>query len=145
MKTVLTDVSVRALKAAARYQITVWDKKSPVGVRVTRTGVKAFVVMAGSGRRRTIGRVGIVSLAEARAEAKRILAEKTLGVIARKPSTVSFVTAMERFLAENYKGKKPRTQCEARRLLNTHFLPAFRHMLLGDVSDEDIGAKRETG
>ena len=128
MKTVLTDVSVRALKAPARYQTTVWDKKSPVGVRVTRTGVKAFVVMVGSGRRRTIGRVGIVTLAEARAEAKRILAEKTLGVIARKPSTVSFVTAMESFLAENYKGKKPRTQSEARRLLTAHFLPAFRHI-----------------
>ena len=32
-KTALTDVSVRALKRPARGQLTIWDAKSPVGVR----------------------------------------------------------------------------------------------------------------
>lgn len=66
MKTVLTDISVRALKAPARGQITIWDKNSPVGIRVTHKGTKTFIVMVGSGRRRTVGRVGIITLADAR-------------------------------------------------------------------------------
>lgn len=141
MKVALTDLSVRAMKAPARGQKTVWDKNSPVGVRASLGGSKSYVVMVGSGRRKVIGRVGILSLAEARAEAKRILAEKTLG-LTKKPSAVNFETAVALFLEDNYKDSRGRrTKSEAKRLLEKHFVPAFRKCPLSDITDSDIGGQ----
>lgn len=137
-KIALTDISVRALKAPAQGQTTVWDKNSPIGVRVSQGGSKTFIVMIGSGQRRTIGRVGIITLSDARGEAKRILAERTLG-IAKKVSTITFASALPQFLEENYKGRKPRTKQEAKRLLEKHLLPALRNTALAEVTDTDIG------
>lgn len=138
-KAVLTDISVRALKAPARGQSTVWDANSPVGVRVSAGGAKTFIVLVGSGKRRTIGKFGIITLAEARAEAKRILAEKTLGIAKPKASSVSFATACSLFLDENYKGKRPRSKSEAKRLLQRHFVPAFGKRPISELYDADVG------
>ncbi len=138
MRTLLTDVSVRALKAPARGQTTVWDKNSPVGVRVSSGGTKQYIVLTGSGKRRTIGKVGIITLAEARAEAKRILAQKTLGLI-KKPSAINFETAVALFIEDNYRDKSPRTKSEAKRLLESHFVPAFRKRPLSEITDTEIG------
>jgi integrase len=139
-RVVLTDISVRALKAPAHGQITVWDSSSPVGVRVSAGGTKTFIVLVGSGKRQTIGKFGIISLAEARAEAKRILAEKTLGIAKPKPSSVSFATACNYFLDENYKGKRPRTKAEAKRLLARHFTPVFGKRPISEITDTEVGA-----
>jgi len=57
-------------------------KKAPAGfgVRVTSAGTKSFVLNHGPRRQReTIGRVGVISLHDARAEAKLRLAQYTLG------------------------------------------------------------------
>jgi integrase len=137
-KIALTDLSVRAIKAPASGQTTVWDKSSPLGVRVSAGGAKTYIMLVGSGRRRAIGKVGIITLADARAEAKRILAEKTLG-LTKKPSTVTFGAAVALFVEENYKDKKPRTKHEAKRLLESHFVPAFRNLQLSEITDSDIG------
>jgi hypothetical protein len=138
-KVLLTDVSLRALNAPAHGQITVWDKISPLGVRVSSGGTKTFIVMVGSGRRQTIGKAGVLTLSEARSEAKRVLAEKTLGLTSRPAaSTVSFDTAVALFIEENYKGKKPRSKSEAKRLLETHFVRAFRKKSLSEITDRDI-------
>ena len=82
MKANLTDVSVRALKPPPKGQLTIWDKTSPLGVRVSQGGSKTFILMIGSGKRRTLGRFGILTLSRAREEARRILAEKTLRISA---------------------------------------------------------------
>ncbi|MBX3512067.1 MAG: site-specific integrase [Xanthobacteraceae bacterium] len=138
-KAVLTDISVRALKAPARGQITVWDSSSPVGVRISAGGTKTFIVLVGSGKRQTIGKFGIITLAEARAEAKRILAEKTLGIAKPKPSGISFEIACNQFLEENYKSKRPRTKAEAKRLLERHFTSAFGKRPISEITDTDVG------
>lgn len=141
MKFALTDLSVRAIKAPARGQKTVWDKNSPIGVRASVGGSKSYVVMVGSGQRKVIGRVGILSLAEARAEAKRILAEKTLG-LTKKPSAINFETAVPLFLEDNYKNARgKRTKSEAKRLLEKHFVPPFRKRPLSDITDSDISVE----
>lgn len=121
----LTDAGIRALTAPATGQKTVWDKGSPLGVRVSQGGSKTFVVMLGSGQRHTIGRVGVVKLTDAREEAKRIIAAKTLGLI-EKESTVTFGEALPLFLEDNYRSKRPRTKSEAKRCLEGHFLPSLR-------------------
>ena len=77
----LTDVSVRALPLPEEGQKTHWDDTlQNFGCRVSQGGTKSFVVQHGPDRRLvTIGRFPVVSLADARAEAKRVLAELTLG------------------------------------------------------------------
>jgi integrase len=137
-KITLTDVGIRGLAAPATGQKTVWDKGSPLGVRISQGGSKTFIVMLGPGTRHTIGRVGIVKLADAREEAKRIAAAKTLGMI-QKESTVTFGEALPLFLEDNYRPpKKPRTKSEAKRCLEGHFLPALRKKQLSAVTDGDI-------
>lgn len=139
MRALLTDVSLRALKVPSSGQYTVWDSSSPVGVRVSSGGAKTFIVLVGSGKRRMIGKFGIITLAEARAEAKRILAEKTLGIAKPKASSISFAAACSLFLNENYKGKRPRTKSEAKRLLERHFTPVFGKRPISELSDADVG------
>jgi integrase len=136
-KVSLTDAGIRGLVAPATGQKTVWDKGSPLGVRVSQGGSKTFVVMLGSGSRHTIGRVGIVKLTDAREEAKRLIAAKTLGMI-QKESIVTFGEALPLFLEDNYRPpKKPRTKSEATRCLEGHF-PALRKKQLSAVTDGDI-------
>jgi hypothetical protein len=139
MKVNLTDVGIRALTPPDAGQYTVWDKASPLGVRVSDGGAKTFIVMVGSGKRRTIGKVGIITLSDARVEAKRILAEKTLGIEKAAASTITFGEALPLFLEDNYKGRRPRSKSEAKRLLEKHFLPALRTTLLSDITDKDVG------
>jgi hypothetical protein len=77
----LTDMSVKALKAPEKGVIYYTDEAlAGFGVRVSEGGTKSFVLTHGPRRQReTIGRFGVVSLQDARAEAKRRLAEYTLG------------------------------------------------------------------
>jgi len=77
----LTDLTIRALTPPVAGQITHFDDGlKSFGVRVSKGGAKSFILLIGAERRRvTIGRYGVISLADARAEAKRILAERTLG------------------------------------------------------------------
>src|SRR5712671_2916888 len=94
----LTDATVRSLKPTAA-QTTYTDKSlAGFGCRVSPTGVKTFVLVHGAERRRiTIGRAGIITLADARTEAKRILAEKTLGK--ERPRSLHWDEAVIEYLA----------------------------------------------
>lgn len=68
----LTDISVRTLKPSDGY-VTYWDDTTPgFGIRVGKKA-KTWTIMRGRNRERvTIARYPDVSLAEARAEAKRL-------------------------------------------------------------------------
>jgi hypothetical protein len=71
---------------------------SNFGCRVSQGGTKSFVVQHGLDRRLvTIGRYPVISLADARAEAKRVLAEMTLGK--HRPRTVRWDEALAQYLA----------------------------------------------
>lgn len=141
MKTTLTDVTVNALKPPPKGQLTVWDKKSPLGVRVSQGGSKTFIFMVGSGQRRTIGRVGIIPLAKARDEAKRLIAERTLGIKAPEPvKGIRFDKAVTDFIDEHYRDKKPRTKYGVNRLLTTRY-PALMRKALPDITDRDISTE----
>jgi integrase len=134
----LTDVSVRALKPPPKGQLTIWDKASPLGARVSQGGSKTFILIVGSGKRRTIGRFGIISLSKAREEARRILAEKTLGIKAPEVKKgVLFDMAVTAFIAGHYRSAKPRTKHEAKRLLTTRF-PGLKRKFLSEISDADV-------
>lgn len=93
-QTLLTDISIRNLKRPDHGQVTYWDTAlKGFNVRVSQGGTKTYTLVHGQNRKRlTIGRVGIISLKDARARARAILSEDTLH--ANKPPAFSFEEAM---------------------------------------------------
>ena len=112
-----------------------WDALKGFGVRCSCGGAKSFIVLVGSGQRRAIGRYPIISLAEARAEAKRILAEKTLGK--EKFPSIPLEDAVALFLADAEQRNKPRTVRDYTRLLHRHLAKLSRRPL-GDISTREV-------
>ncbi|MDR3472901.1 MAG: integrase arm-type DNA-binding domain-containing protein [Devosia sp.] len=138
----LTDVSVRALRLPDKGQVTYWDTALPgFGVRVSQGGTKTFVLVAGANRKRaTLGRVGVVSLAEARAEAKHQLALRTLGHI--KEKTLPFGAVLDKYVAQHLAiNTRPSTAYETERLLRKHFAPPFKATLIADIKRKDIAER----
>jgi len=91
--------------------------------------------MRGPTRERvTIGHYGDLTLAEARAEAKRLLSTAP----EPKATIITFGNAKVLFLEDNYKHAKPRTKKEATRLLK-HFT-ALNSKSLPSITDADIQA-----
>jgi integrase len=132
----LTEIALKAARPPASGTTTLWDASLPrFGCRVSPKGTKSFIVLVASGIRRTIGRYPVISLAEARQEAKRILAEKTLGKVAL-PS-ISVANALAGFLDESQKRLKSRTAHDYRRLLLRH-LATLTKVALDDVTTRDI-------
>ena len=91
-------MTVKTASVPTSGRTTLWDDGSPLGVRITSNGAKTFIVMIGSGRRHTIGRYGGITLAEARAAAQRIRAEKTLGRIF--PEAITLSSARDLYLSQ---------------------------------------------
>ncbi len=118
----ITDIAIRALPPPSTgAKIHHDDSLSGFGVRVTSTGVKAFVLTFGVSRERiTIGRYPIISLQEARAEARRLLAEQTLGKT--RPRHVTLLETVETYYRTHAAQLRPGTQREIKRLF-TRFLP----------------------
>lgn len=135
----LTDTGICALLVKPKGQKTHWDDTlKGFGCRVSQGGAKSFVVQHGPERRLiTIGRYPVISLADAREEAKRILAELTLGK--HRPRTARWDEALKQYLDACNEKNRPNTVRGYRRLINRHF--PFKQRQLGDVTAEDIERK----
>src|SRR5580693_589337 len=105
----LTDIAVRNLKPPERGQVTLTDDSLPgFGLRVSQGGTKSFVLVHGKTRERvTIGQYPAISLADARSEAKRFLAKRTLGKA--RPKSIAWDEAKTLFLAACAQKNKSRT------------------------------------
>ena len=122
-----------AIRAAKPGQ-TVWDSSlKGFGLRVGKT-TRTFIVLIGSGRRQKIGQFPIISLATARAEAKRIIAEKQLGRV--KPTHVAFNDAKAAYLAVCEKKNRPSTIRDYRWRLDRHY--PFERKSVGDITPREI-------
>lgn len=110
----LTDISIRALEAPVKGAVIFYDDTlSGFGVRVSEGGTKSFILTHGPRREReTLGRFGVVTLHEARGEAKRRLAEYTLGK--ERPRTASWDDAVKEYLEEVAAKRKPHTRVSDR-------------------------------
>lgn len=117
----LTDISIRALKIPANGATIFHDDLIPgFGVRVSEGGTKSFVLTHGPRRQReTLGRVGVLSLQEARAQAKRRLAEYTLGK--SNPTSMRWNEAVEEYLKEVSTRCRPSTHLSYTYSLGKHF------------------------
>lgn len=116
----LTDATIRALPAPPKGQKIYLDAAlKGFGCRVSQGGTKTFLLLLGAQRQKiTIGRYPVISLAEARAEAKRLLAEFTLGK--RTPQSITFSQAVELFLADKAQSRRPSTVKAYRTKLNRY-------------------------
>ena len=129
----LSDVGLRALPAPQKGTVDYWDATLPCfGLRVSRGGAKTFILKLHNSRR-AIGRFPLLTLSEARTEAKRLLAEKTLGKV--RPQSITFPLAVELFLKEKAKARRPSTVADLRDRLKRHF--PFRGQL-ADVSHQEF-------
>lgn len=140
----LTEIVIRNLKAPPHGQVTYTDDSVPgFGCRVSQGGTKTFVLVHGAQRNRiTIGRYPVISLSEARTEAKRILAEETLG--RHRPKSITFDDAKKQFLEDCEQrvkegDLKARTLRDYTRLLKKHFV--FGRRRLSEITAEDIARR----
>jgi integrase len=132
----LTELALKAAKPPVSGTRTIWDGAvRGFGCRISPKGLKSFIVLVSSGRRRTIGRYPVLSIGDARAEAKRILADITLG--RDVSSTILVAEAVALFLADVKQRTSPRTFRDYTRLLNRH-LPKIARKQLGKVDTKDI-------
>ncbi|MGE4219572.1 MAG: tyrosine-type recombinase/integrase, partial [Alphaproteobacteria bacterium] len=133
----LTDVTVKALKPPkSGAQVYPCDTVTGFGVRVSHAGTASYVLTYGKRRQRvTIGRVGVISLKDARAEAKRLLAEQTLGK--QRPKRLTFAEACTRFIADKRPRNRPRTVNEDERILNKYW-KSFHTEQLEDITTDDV-------
>jgi integrase len=132
-KTILNDIVLRSLAPLPRGQFVAWDSKlSGFGCRVSQGGTKTFILKHRN-RRITLGRYPVLSLADARNEAKRILAEFTLGRLRPQPMSMQKATGL--FIEEKSKSSRPSTVASYERLLEKHF--PFTGQLT-DVSHNDV-------
>lgn len=133
----LSDAKVRAIQPPAKGQKLYFDQSlSGFGIRVSQGGTKTFVLVTGKDRRFiTIGRYPILSLSQARAEAKRQLAEFTLGK--SRPQTISYERAVELFLEDKRQNRRGST-------VNGYRLKLARLKLSGPVDriTHDEAARR---
>jgi integrase len=85
-----------------------WDATLPTfGIRVSPKGTKTFVLkMPNGGGRHAIGRYPLIKLSEAREEAKRILAERTLGKL--RPQSITYPQAVRLFI-EDKRQNRPKS------------------------------------
>jgi integrase len=133
----LTDIVIRNLPAPLRGQQSYPDEGlAGFSVRVSQGGTKTFYLVHGKDRERTaIGRYPIISLADARIAAKRILAERTLGK--HRPTRLKASEALVRFLGEQTEKNRPVTVRYTEALLRNHF-PKVLDKNLEDVRTDDI-------
>ena len=132
-KLVFSDVGLRSLQPPPKGQRSYWDAKLPTfGVRVSQGGSKTFVVNQNN-TLITIGRWPLISLAQARGEAKRLLAEKTLGKV--RPQSITVSQAVDLFLEEKAKGRRTATVADLKDRLSRHFKLNGQ---LADVSHHEI-------
>jgi len=131
----LTDMTIRNLKPGPD-RLTYFDVNlTGFGVRVAPSGTKTFTLVYGPTRKRiSLGRVGIVSLADARKEARKVLAEHTLGKI--RPQAITYQNALDEFLEESGRVNKPRTTADYKRLLTVHF--KYGKTPLAEITRQDI-------
>jgi integrase len=154
VKRVLNDRIIKALKpAAAGKRNEVWDALVPdLGVRVTETGAKSFVLAtrypgAKNPTRRALGSYGALMLEQARGKAREWLRliEKGIDPVveierqrlteARKAAT-TFGAVADDFI--NEKASRERRGNEAARIIRRELLPKWGDRPVADITPLDV-------
>jgi len=127
----LTDMTVSALKPSDA-QLKYFDKRLPAfGVRVGKNR-KTFIVMTGRERKLvTIGHYPELSLADARQQAKKLLA----GMPVEDFSSPKFSDVLAEFFEKHVSTLRPLSAYQIKRVLNRHFTWTKQ---LGKITHNDV-------
>ena len=146
----LTIRGIKAIKAPSSGYTVTWDQELPgFGLRTTAAGVKSFVLAYRNSARRsrnlTIGRFGVLTLAQARRRARELLVQVAAGrdPVAEKESSKGLTVAelAERYLEQHARSKKKPSSVKADEVnLKNHVLPNLGRLRVDAVSREDVGA-----
>ena len=129
----------------------IWDEDlTGFGLRVRAGGSKTFVAQyragggrSGASRRYTIGRYGVLTVEEARQEAKRILAAATQGhdpsgARQAKRHEMSVADLIDQFAARGSDHLKPRNRKWMLARLGHHVVPLLGRKKISDVCVTDV-------
>ena len=144
----LTKRVVEGIKSGAK-DIFVWDNELPgYGLRVKPSGIRSYVAQyrnaQGRSRRLTIGRHGVLTADEARAEARQVLAlaERGKDPAAERQASLRAPTVSElcdRYLTEHVAvHNRPSTQEEFRRIVEKQIRPALGTLKAEGVTRVDV-------
>ena len=139
----LTDKGIAALKPEPGKRRHVFDSIIPgLAIRVTERGVKSFVLITrlhGKQRWITLGRVGVLSLADARTEAGKAVLKAQAGEDPRPRPAVAndFGSIVDNFI-ERYAKKKQRSWLETQRIFDRYVLPAWRDRPITSITRRDV-------
>ena len=126
----LSDLGIQKLKRSEKH-IDYFDLTLPTfGVRVSPKGTKTFILKLRSGRQ-ALGRYPILSLSDARTEAKRIVAERTLGRI--RPRSVTYQQAVKLFIEDKKRSRRESTADQYEWFLNR-----LGFGQLADITHDDV-------
>jgi len=142
----LTKRTVEAIHPTG-HRFSIWDDEiNGFGIRVEASGRKTFICRYRSGaarRQYSIGKFGVVTVEEARAEAKRILGRASLGEDPSSDKQSSrhvfrFRDLVEAFIEGHCPKLKPSTAKDYASALLSHAVPAFGPMAVKDISGADL-------
>jgi integrase len=150
MQTKITKRMVDAVRPNVADQF-LWDNElKGFGLKVTRTGVKVYILQYRKGgrgaptKRVTIGRHGALTPDQARKEAARLLGAIANGsdpaaIRAAEKAAPTVAALADRFLSEHVATKtKPRTAGEYCRLIETIVVPTLGKRRVCDVTAGDV-------
>ena len=119
-----------------------WDRSlRGYGVRVRPTGTATDVVQARQGgrtRRRSLGRTGETTEAEARALARRWFLDRRERGTPPAVRSVAFPVFAEEFLSRYRRNWKPGTYAVSLAILRREILPFFAERTVGDIARTDV-------
>lgn len=134
---------------ASDGDVVLWDGSFPgFGVRIKPSGVKSFVIQYrnryGKSRRMTLGRYGILTLDEARREARLQMSAVSQGRDPRQErvndrSGCSIATLSERYMTDHCEERSKASTIKAHRwLLDKYILPALGASSIHELRQEDV-------
>jgi integrase len=144
-----TDLMLRKLTSNEQDRLELWDARIPgFGVRVSNAGTKTFILMyrhRGRPRRLTLGRYPVLSLADARTRATEALLtvnqgmDPALAELSVDDPTYQFDAVATSFVARHcHVRNKASTAKETERLLNKHFVSAWKKRDVRDIRQSHI-------
>src|SRR5208283_3076541 len=144
----LTDLALKSIKPPPKGQETHWDEKlKGFGLRVSQGGSRAWIIAYRHNRRMRwmkLGSYPILTLADAREQAKNKLADVQKGVdVASERKAArdadSFSELCERYLKEHARQKKkPGSAYEDERIINRELLPNWGSRKAHEITRKDV-------
>jgi integrase len=154
----LTKVMIDSAREKARIQgqeVVTWDTTMPgFGIRVKPSGTVGFMIQYrneyNKSRRHTIGRFGVMTLEEARTEARTLLSASSRGRDPRadklrKRDENSVADLAARYMQDHCEGRCKASTIEAHKwLLQKFILPKLGRFLLSELTVADIAGLHQS-